>query len=146
MLLVHCVPRAQWLMKEAETKSVVAVAKDIPRAGGHGEFHASDMSKVGGTHKAADGTRMLNLGQQNVRFRIHEGHVCGLVLQIADVEGSLIAASQLAAAGNRAFKAQGGDIENIKTVWIEDDARAERRHLCLANVDRSACSFFFFRA
>ena len=79
-------------MKEAETKSVVAVAKDIPRAG-HGEYHASDMSKVGGTHKAADGTRMLNLGQQNVRFRIHEGHVCGLVFQIADVEGSLIAAS-----------------------------------------------------
>ena len=101
------------------------------------------MSKVGGTHKAADGTRMLNLGQQNVRFRIHEGHVCGLVFQIADVEGSLIAASQLAAAGNRAFKAQGGDIENIKTGWIEDDARAERRHLCLANVDRSACSLFF---
>ena len=101
------------------------------------------MSKVGGTHKAADGTRMLNLGQQNVRFRIHEGHVCGMVFQIADVEGSLIAASQLAAAGNRAFKAQGGDIENIKTGWIEDDARAERRHLCLANVDRSACSFFF---
>ena len=109
----------------------------------HGEFHASDMSKVGGTHKAADGTRMLNLGQQNVRFRTHEGHVCGLVFQIADVEGSLIAASQLAAAGNRAFKAQGGDVENIKTGWIEDDARAERRHLCLANVDRSACSFFF---
>ena len=34
MLLVHCVPRAQYLMKEAETKSVVAVAKDVPRAGG----------------------------------------------------------------------------------------------------------------
>ena len=34
MVLVHCVPRGQWLMKEAETKSVVAVAKDIPRAGG----------------------------------------------------------------------------------------------------------------
>ena len=34
MVLVHCVPRAQKLMKEAETKSVVAVAKDIPRAGG----------------------------------------------------------------------------------------------------------------
>ena len=101
------------------------------------------MSKVGGTHKAADGTRMLNLGQQNVRFRIHEGHVCGLVFQISDVEGSLIEASQLAAAGNRAFKAQGGDIENIKTGWIEEDARAEWRHLCLANVDRSACSFFF---
>ena len=101
------------------------------------------MSKVGGTHKAADGTRMLNLGQQNVRLRIHEGHVCGMVFQISDVEGSLIAASQLAAAGDRVtFKAQGGDIENIKTGWIEDGARAERRHLCLASVDRSACSFF----
>ena len=97
-----------------------------------------------GTHKAANGTRMLNLGQQNVRFRIHEGHVCGMVFQIADVERSLIAASHLAAAGNRVtFKAQGGDIENIKTGWIEDDARAERRHPCLANVDRIACSLFF---
>ena len=96
---------------------------------------------MGGTHKAADGTRMLNLGQQDVRFRIHEGHVCGVVFQIANVERSLIA-SQLAAAGNRAFKAQGGDIENIKTGWIEDGARAERRHLCLANVDRIACSPF----
>ena len=102
------------------------------------------MSKVSGTHKAADGTRMLNLGQQNVRFRIHEGHVCGMVFQIADVDRSLIAASQLAAAGSRVtFKTQGGDIENMKTGWIEDDARAERRHLCLAHVHRSACSLFF---
>ena len=99
---------------------------------------------MGGTHKAANGTRMLNLGQQNVRFRIHEGHVCGMVFQIADVERSLIAASQLAAAGNRVtFKAHGGDIENTKTGWIEEDARAERRHLGLAHVDRSAYSFFF---
>ena len=64
--------------------------------------------------------------------------------KIADVERSLMAASQVAAAGNRVtFKAHGGDIENIKTGWIEDDAQAERRHLCLANVDRSACSLFF---
>ena len=101
MVLVHCVPRAQQLMKESETKSVVAVAKDIPGAGGACEFHASDTSNLGGTHKTANGTRMLNLGQQNVRFLIHERHVCGMVFQVADVERSLIAASQLAAAGNR---------------------------------------------
>ena len=89
---------------------------------------------------------MLNLGQQNVRFRIHEGHVCGMVFQIADVEGSLIAASHLAAAGNRAFKAQGGDIENIKTGWIEDDARAGEEASMSCDCGSQRVHSFFFSA
>ena len=74
------------------------------------EIHASAMSI------AAHGTRIPNLGQQKVPFRNDEGHMYGMGFQIADVERLLLAASQLAAAGDRAtFKAQGGEIVNIKT-------------------------------
>ena len=53
---------------------------------------------------------------QKVRFHNDEGQVCGLGFQVADVERSLISASQLAAPGFRVtFKAQGGEIEHIKT-------------------------------
>ena len=76
-------------MKENEAKSVCAIAKDTPRAGFRlveavvdsgaeesvtppnvfpGEIHASAMSKMGGKYKAANGTRIPNLGQQKVRF------------------------------------------------------------------------------
>ena len=71
-----------------------------------GEIHASAMSKAGVKHKAANVTRIPNLGQEKVRFRSDEGHLCS-VGQVA---------SQVAAAGNRVtFMAQGGEIENIKT-------------------------------
>ena len=78
------------------------------------EIHASAMSKAGGKHKAANGIRIPNLGQQQVRFRSDEGHVCSVGFQIADVERPLKAASRLAAAGNRATP-HGGEIEKIKT-------------------------------
>ena len=94
------VPRVQYLMMEEETKSVCAIAKDIPRAGFRlveavvdsvaegsvvppnvfpGEIRASAMSKTGGKYEAATGTRMPNLGQRVT------------------------------------FKAQGGEMEHIKT-------------------------------
>ena len=42
--------------------------------------------------------------------------ICGIGFQVADIERPLIAASQLAAAGIRVtFKAQGGEIDHIKT-------------------------------
>ena len=131
------VPRVQYLMEEEETKSVCATARDNPRAGFRlleavvdsgaeesvtppnvfpGEIHASAMSKTGGKYKAANGTRIPNLGQQKVRFNSDEGQVCGMGFQVADVERPLIAASQLASAGNRVtFEAQGGEIEHIKS-------------------------------
>ena len=37
------------------------------------EIHASAMSKTGGKYKAANGTRIPNLGQQKVRFHNDEG-------------------------------------------------------------------------
>ena len=79
------VPRVQYLMKEEETKSVCAIAKDTPRAGFRlveavvdsgaedsltppnvfqGEIHASAMSKTGGKYKAAKSTRIPNLAMK----------------------------------------------------------------------------------
>ena len=43
-----------------------------------GEIHASAMSKTGGKYKAAAGTRVPNLGQQQVRFHNDEGQVFGM--------------------------------------------------------------------
>ena len=40
-----------------------------------GEIHARAMSKTGGKYKAANDTRIPNLGQQKVRFRNDGGHV-----------------------------------------------------------------------
>ena len=78
------------------------------------EIRASTMSKV--ETQGADGTCIPNLSQQRVRVRNDEGHVCGMALQISDVERSLTTASQMAAGGNRVtFKAQGGEIEHIQT-------------------------------
>ena len=56
------------------------------------------------------------MNQRKVRFHNDEGKVCGMGFQVVDVERSYILASHLAAAGNRVtFKAQGGEIEHIKT-------------------------------
>ena len=75
-------------MKEEETKSVCAIAKDTPRAGFRlveaavdsgaeesvapnvfpGEMRGSAMSKTGGKYKAANGTRVPIPGQQKGSF------------------------------------------------------------------------------
>jgi len=79
-----------------------------------GAVKPSAMSRAGGRYRAANGSRIPNLGQQAVRFEVDEGHACGIGFQIADVERPLLAASQLAAAGNRVtFDADGGTVENV---------------------------------
>ena len=130
-------PKVQLLIKESENKVVCAVAKEGVKKGFRlveavvdsgaeesvappkifpGKIEASEMSKVGGKYKAANGTRIPNLGQQKVKFRNDDGQMCGMGFQIADVERPLIAASQLAAAGNRVILgAKGGVVEHIKT-------------------------------
>ena len=81
-----------------------------------GQVQPSAMSKAGGRYRAANGSRIPNLGQQAVRFEVDEGLTCGLGFQIADVERPLLAASQLAAAGNRVtLDAEGGMVEHIAT-------------------------------
>ena len=65
-----------------------------------GKVEPSEMSKAGKRYKAANGTRIPNLGQLKVSFQTAEGHRCGMPFQVAEVEKPLIAVSQLAAAGN----------------------------------------------
>ena len=81
-----------------------------------GKLEPSAMSTAGGRYRAANGTRIPNLGQQRVRFTTDEGHSCGMGFQIADVERPLVAVSQLASAGNRVLLgAQRGEVVNVKT-------------------------------
>ena len=81
-----------------------------------GQVLPSAMSKTGRHYRAANGTRIPNLGQQDAHFKTEEGHVCGLPFQVADVERPLIAVSQLAAAGNKVtLEDKGGVIVNNKT-------------------------------
>ena len=74
------------------------------------------MSRAGRKYRAANGTRISNLGQMRVAFKTTEGHQCGMPFQVAEVERPLIAVSQLAAAGNRVeLGKDGGKIVNIST-------------------------------
>ena len=66
-----------------------------------GEMRPSAMSKSGRAYRAANGTRIKNLGEMVVLFSTEGGHKCKMPMQIAEVERPLIAASQLGAAGNK---------------------------------------------
>jgi hypothetical protein len=74
------------------------------------------MSRGGRTYRAANGSRIENLGQQRVDFTTTEGHKCGIALQVARVEHPLISVAHLAAAGNTVELAEeGGRIVNKTT-------------------------------
>jgi hypothetical protein len=76
----------------------------------------SPMSRGGRTYRAANGSRIENLGQQRVDFTTAEGHKCGIALQVAQVEHPLISVAHLAAAGNTVeLGAEGGRIVNKTT-------------------------------
>ena len=81
-----------------------------------GVVTSSPMSRAGRKYRAANGTRIQNLGQTSVSFKTPEGHHCGMPFQIAEVERPLIAVSQLAAAGNRVeLGKDGGKIVSLTT-------------------------------
>ena len=81
-----------------------------------GRVVPSAMSRAGGRYKAANGTRIPNLGQQKVQFKTDEDHQCGMGFQVVDVGRPLIAVSQLAAAGNHVhLEAKGGKVVNDRT-------------------------------
>jgi hypothetical protein len=61
-----------------------------------GSIVPSAMSRSGGKYRAAKGARIPNR-QQKVMLMNDDGQKCGTTFQIADVEGPLICASQLAA-------------------------------------------------
>jgi hypothetical protein len=81
-----------------------------------GTVSSSPMSRSGMKYRAANGTRIANLGQLSVEFATAEGYACGMPFQVAEVERPLVAVSQLAAAGNRVeLNKDGGSITNLKT-------------------------------
>ena len=103
-------------MKENETQSVCATAKDTPRTRFYlveavvdsgteesvtppnvfpREIHASALSKTGSKCKTANSTRIPNLGQQKVRFHNDKNQIFGIGFQIADVERPLTARRNL---------------------------------------------------
>jgi hypothetical protein len=60
----------------------------------------SKMSRAGGRYRAANGARIPNLDQVNVRFENDAGDKCGTTFPVAEVERPLLSATQLAASEN----------------------------------------------
>ena len=74
-----------------------------------GRVEESPMQRAGGRYRAANGSRLPNLGQQVAAFRTTEGLARSLRFQIAGVERPLISVAQLARTGHRVeFGADGG--------------------------------------
>ena len=66
-----------------------------------GRVSPSPWSRTGRGYRAANGTRIKNLGQVQVPFSTAEGHKCGIPFQVAEVEQPLLSVAHLTAAGNR---------------------------------------------
>ena len=66
-----------------------------------GRMCPSPWSRAGRGYRAANGTRIDNLGQVQVPFGTAEGHTCKIPFQVADVEQPLMSVAHLTAAGNR---------------------------------------------
>jgi hypothetical protein len=66
-----------------------------------GRVTPSPWSRAGRGYRAANGTRIANLGQVQVPFATAEGHRCQIPFQVADVEQPLISVAHLTEAGNR---------------------------------------------
>ena len=72
------------------------------------------MQRAGGRYRAANGSRLPNLGQQVAAFRTSEGLNRSLRFQIAGVERPLISVAQLARTGHRVeFGADEGHIVHV---------------------------------
>ena len=74
------------------------------------------MQRAGGRYRAANGSRLPNLGQQVAAFRTPEGLSRSLRFQIAGVERPLISVAQLAKTGHRVeFGADEGHIVHVQS-------------------------------
>ena len=79
-----------------------------------GRVEESPMQRAGGRYRAANGSRLPNLGQQVAAFRTSEGLNRSLRFQIAGVERPLISVAQLARTGHRVeFGADEGHIVHV---------------------------------
>ena len=96
---------------DSGAEASVAAPDQLP-----GELRPSAMSKAGKSYMAANETPIRNLGEKDVAFKTEEGFHCGIPIQCAMVAKPLIAASQLAEAGNEVlFKKTCGKIINTNT-------------------------------
>ena len=66
-----------------------------------GRVVGSPIQRAGGRYRAANGSRIRNLGQQDVAFKTPEGHGCSLRFQEADVERPLNSVLQLSKTGHK---------------------------------------------
>jgi hypothetical protein len=66
-----------------------------------GRVVESPMQRAGGRYRAANGSRIPNLGQQNVSFKTPEVHGRSLRFQVADVERPFSYVSQLSKTGHK---------------------------------------------
>ena len=72
------------------------------------------MQRAGGRYRAANGSRLPNLGQQVASFKTSEGLNRALRFQLAGVERPLISVAQLARTGHRVeFGADEGHIVHV---------------------------------
>ena len=103
----------------------------------------SPMSKAGGKYRAANGTRIRNLGQQQVAFTSAEGHKCAMPFQVAEVERPLISVAQLTSAGNSVVLSDtGGQIVNATTGKTIELVRRGGVYLLLMNMGIGVASDF----
>ena len=76
----------------------------------------SPMSRAGFRYRAANGSRIKNVGQQRVAFTTSEGHHAVMPFQVAEVERPLISVAQLTSAGHRVVLGDaGGQIVHEKS-------------------------------
>ena len=103
----------------------------------------SPMSKAGGKYRAANGTRIRNLGQQQVAFTSAEGHKCAMPFQVAGVERPLISVAQLTSAGNSfVLSDTGGQIVHAATGRTIELVRRGGVYLLLMNMGIGVASGF----
>ncbi len=81
-----------------------------------GRVCPSPWSRAGRGYRAANGTRIANLGQVQVPFSTAEGHKCQIPFQVAPVEQPLLSVAHLTEAGNRVTLGdKDGQVVNVAT-------------------------------
>ena len=103
-----------------------------------GRLRDSAMSRKGQQFKGPDGSDIPSYGEMDVAFRTNEDFDMGVVIQISDIGRTLLAVTELTAAGNEVnLRKEYGEIMNIKSgkvitfprrggvyviqMWIKDD-------------------------
>jgi len=103
----------------------------------------SPMSRAGARYRAANGSRIRNVGQQKAAFSTTEGHHCSMPFQVAEVERPLISVTQLTAAGHRVVVGPaGGQIVHVASGRTIDLVKRGGVYLLLMNMGIGVASGF----